>query len=177
MNRLDAATRDLDRRSPSSSWMRCAPLQTTWCAGRAASPIGGQQSGALAGRSCAPSWISPASTAPGYTLARRCGWADEFDDIVIAYPTVERSAYGSSRPIPRRPARHPHDHSVEQLNFVGDVVPAERLPLRVCLDLDASLRPRGRVHLGPRRSAGARSGPAAALARHVADRSGFGWSG
>src|SRR6266536_1576757 len=74
-----------------------------------------------------------------YTLAEALWLADEFDDVVIAYPTVERSALRQLAADPQAAARVTlMIDSVEQLNFVDDVVPADRPPLRVCLDLDAS---------------------------------------
>ncbi|HEY3632609.1 MAG TPA: amino acid deaminase/aldolase [Jatrophihabitantaceae bacterium] len=110
-----------------------------------------------------------------YTLGEALWLADEFDDIVIAYPTVERSALRQLATDPQAAARVTlMIDSVEQLNFIDDVVPSDRPPLRVCLDLDASLRALGgRVHLGPRRSPVHDPAQAEAVARHVVDRSGF----
>ncbi|HEY3714319.1 MAG TPA: amino acid deaminase/aldolase [Jatrophihabitantaceae bacterium] len=110
-----------------------------------------------------------------YTLAEALWLADEFDDVVIAYPTVERAALRRLAADPQAAARVTlMVDSVEQLNFIDDVVPPERAPLRVCLDLDASLRALGgRVHLGPRRSPVHSPSDAASLAQLVADRPGF----
>ena len=110
-----------------------------------------------------------------YTLAEALWLADEFDDIVIAYPTVERAALRQLAADPQAAARVTlMIDSVEQLNFIDDVVPAERAPLRVCLDLDASLRALGgRLHLGPRRSPVHSPAHAASLAQLVVDRPGF----
>ena len=65
--------------------------------------------------------------------------------------------------------------AVEQLDLIDDVVPpAQRPELRVCLDVDASLRlAGGRVHVGVRRSPVHSAGEAAALARAVVARRGF----
>jgi D-serine deaminase-like pyridoxal phosphate-dependent protein len=110
-----------------------------------------------------------------YTLAEALWLADEFDDVVIAYPTVERAALRQLAADPQAAARVTlMVDSVEQLNFIDDVVPADRAPLRVCLDLDASLRALGgRLHLGPRRSPVHSPSDAASLAQLVADRPGF----
>jgi D-serine deaminase-like pyridoxal phosphate-dependent protein len=110
-----------------------------------------------------------------YTLAEALWLADEFDDVVIAYPTVERAALKQLAADPQAAARVTlMIDSVEQLNFVDDLVPADRPPLRVCLDLDASLRALGgRLHLGTRRSPVHDPDAAAELARLVADRPGF----
>jgi D-serine deaminase-like pyridoxal phosphate-dependent protein len=65
--------------------------------------------------------------------------------------------------------------SVDQLDLIDAVVPPSRRPaLRVCLDVDASLRAvRGRVHVGVRRSPVHTPEAAAALARAVVARPGF----
>src|SRR6476469_3152366 len=65
--------------------------------------------------------------------------------------------------------------SVDQLDLVDSVVPADRRPaLRVCLDVDASLRTAGgRVHVGVRRSPVHSAADAVALARLVVERRGF----
>ena len=70
--------------------------------------------------------------------------------------------------------------SADQLDLIDAVVPPARRPeLRVCLDVDASLRAvGGRVHVGVRRSPVHSPAEAAALAR--AGRrpaAGSGWSG
>ena len=62
--------------------------------------------------------------------------------------------------------------SVEQLDFVADVLGAGHRPIRVALDLDASLRV-GRIHIGTRRSPLHTPEEAAAAARAIATRPGF----
>ncbi len=98
------------------------------------------------------------------------------DDVVVAYPSADRRA-----------VRHLAEDvaavdrvtlmvdCVEQLDLVDAVVPpALRPELRVCLDVDASLRAvGGRVHLGVRRSPVHSPDDAAALARAVVAREGF----
>jgi D-serine deaminase-like pyridoxal phosphate-dependent protein len=65
--------------------------------------------------------------------------------------------------------------STDQLDVIdAEVPPGRRPPLRICLDVDASLRTAaGRVHLGVRRSPVHSAADAAALARQVAERPGF----
>ncbi|SNR73225.1 Alanine racemase, N-terminal domain [Blastococcus mobilis] len=65
--------------------------------------------------------------------------------------------------------------SPAQLDLIDAVVPAVHRPrLRICLDVDASLRAAGgRVHVGVRRSPVHSPTEAAALAREVARRPGF----
>jgi D-serine deaminase-like pyridoxal phosphate-dependent protein len=60
--------------------------------------------------------------------------------------------------------------SVESLDLVRATVAQVEIPIRVCLDLDASLRlARDRVHLGPRRSPVHTVAQAVALARAVVE--------
>jgi D-serine deaminase-like pyridoxal phosphate-dependent protein len=112
----------------------------------------------------------------GYTLSEALWLADEFDDIVIGYPTVEVNAL-------RRLAADEQAASritlmvdgVEQLDFIDALIAPDRRPaFRVCIDLDASLRVLGdRVHLGPRRSPVHHPAEARALAHTIAQRPGF----
>jgi D-serine deaminase-like pyridoxal phosphate-dependent protein len=97
-------------------------------------------------------------------------------DVVVGYPSADRSAL-------RRLAADEDAagrvtlmvDSVEHLDLVDSLVPASRRPaLRICLDVDASLRSAGgRVHVGVRRSPVHSAADAAALARRVSDRRGF----
>lgn len=97
-------------------------------------------------------------------------------DVVVGYPSADCGAL-------RRLAGDPEAavrvtlmvDSVEQLDLVDAVVaPGRRPPLRICLDVDASLRAAGgRLHVGVRRSPVHSAGEATALARAVADRPGF----
>jgi D-serine deaminase-like pyridoxal phosphate-dependent protein len=65
--------------------------------------------------------------------------------------------------------------SLDQLDLVDSVAPPDRRPhVRVCLDVDASLRSvGGRVHVGVRRSPLHSAVDAVTLARKVTDRRGF----
>jgi D-serine deaminase-like pyridoxal phosphate-dependent protein len=116
----------------------------------------------------------------GYTLREALWLAAEFEDVVVGYPTVERAALGRLATDPVAAGRVTlMVDSVEQLDFVdavlADVAPAgSRPPLRLCLDLDASLRRLGgRVHLGVRRSPVHEPEEAGELARMIAARPGF----
>src|SRR3954451_21196068 len=97
-------------------------------------------------------------------------------DVVVGYPSADRSAL-------RRLAADPGAaervtlmvDSAARLALVSPVAPADRRPtLRICLDVDASLRSAGgRVHVGVRRSPVHSAADAEAFAREVADRRGF----
>ena len=97
-------------------------------------------------------------------------------DVVVGYPSADRTALRLLLADDARAARVTlMIDSVEQLDLVDSVVPPERRPeVRVCLDVDASLRAAGgRLHLGVRRSPVHDPADAAALARVVAGRRGF----
>jgi D-serine deaminase-like pyridoxal phosphate-dependent protein len=98
------------------------------------------------------------------------------DDILIGYPTADRSALAelaSSEPLTSGVTLMVD--STEQLDLIdGVVAPGHRPALRVCLDLDASWRPfGGRIHIGARRSPLHDPASAGAFARHVVGRPGF----
>lgn len=98
------------------------------------------------------------------------------DDVVVAYPTVDRgalAALAADEAAARAIALMVDD--VAQLDVVDAVVPAGRRPaLRLCLDVDASLRlAGGRLHVGVRRSPVHDAASAARLARAVVARPGF----
>jgi D-serine deaminase-like pyridoxal phosphate-dependent protein len=99
-----------------------------------------------------------------------------FDDILVAYPTVDRSAL-------RRLAADPRAadavtlmiDSVEHLDLIEKATAevAEPSPIRVCVDIDASWRPLGgRARIGARRSPLHSPAAVAAVAREAADRHG-----
>jgi D-serine deaminase-like pyridoxal phosphate-dependent protein len=112
----------------------------------------------------------------GYTLAEALWLAEEFDDVVVGYPSVEKAAL-------RRLAADDvltgrvtlMVDGTEQLDFIDAVIAPDRRPvLRLCLDLDASLRRLGgRVHLGTRRSPVHSPVEAGRLARLIEARPGF----
>ncbi|GAA5155638.1 amino acid deaminase/aldolase [Nocardioides marinquilinus] len=100
---------------------------------------------------------------------------DEVDDVVIAYPTVEREALRAlaADPVALECITLMVD-SVESLDRLRAVVERVEQPLRVCIDLDVSLRPAerwlgGRLHLGPRRSPTHSVDDAVSLARAIVD--------
>src|SRR5215210_7393487 len=95
----------------------------------------------------------------GYSLAEALwlvGGSDPVStDVVVGYPTVDRAALRRLAADERAAARVTlMVDSTGQLDLVDDVVPpAGRPRLRICLDVDASLRAAGgRVHVGVRRS-------------------------
>lgn len=87
------------------------------------------------------------------TLAEGLWLAETCDDVVVGYPTADRGSLARLAADERLAARVTlMIDSADQLDFIESVAPAGA-PIRVCLDLDASLRLLGsRVHLGPRRS-------------------------
>jgi D-serine deaminase-like pyridoxal phosphate-dependent protein len=97
-------------------------------------------------------------------------------DVVVGYPTADRRALGRLVTEEAAAARVTlMVDSVEHLDAVDAVAPpGRRLPVRICLDVDASLRTAGgRVHVGVRRSPVHDPAQAAALARVVTGRPGF----
>ena len=97
-------------------------------------------------------------------------------DVVVGYPTADRSALRRLAADEAATARVTvMVDSPEQLDLIDDVVPPDRRPaLRICLDVDASLRAAGgRVHVGVRRSPVHSAVDAVALALVVTARPGF----
>ncbi|MBQ1036969.1 amino acid deaminase/aldolase [Micromonospora zamorensis] len=98
------------------------------------------------------------------------------DDVLVAYPSVDRAALAELAADPALAAAITlMIDGTGQLDLIDDVrAPGQRAELRLCLDLDASWRPmRGRVHVGVRRSPVHSARAAAALAATVAGRPGF----
>lgn len=112
-----------------------------------------------------------------YTLPEALWLAGSgFDDILVAYPTVDRSAL-------RRLSADPHAadaitvmvDSIEHLDLIEKATAevAEPSPIRVCVDVDTSWRPLGgRARVGARRSPLHSPAAVAAVAREAADRHG-----
>jgi D-serine deaminase-like pyridoxal phosphate-dependent protein len=99
-----------------------------------------------------------------------------YDDLLVAYPTADR---GALRALAEEAALASRitimvDHT-DQLDLIDRVAaPGTREEIRVCIDLDASLRlMEGRVHLGVRRSPVHEPGQARRLAEAVVGRPGF----
>jgi D-serine deaminase-like pyridoxal phosphate-dependent protein len=112
----------------------------------------------------------------GYTLAEALWLAEEFEDVVVAYPSVEPGALRRLAADPKLAERITlMVDGTEQLDFIDAVVPPQGRPgLRVCLELDASLRALGgRIHLGPRRSPVHAPADAGRLAEVIVNRPGF----
>jgi D-serine deaminase-like pyridoxal phosphate-dependent protein len=98
------------------------------------------------------------------------------DDVVVGYPTADRRALRHLAKDETAAARVTvMVDSIGHLDLIDAVVPPGQRPaLRVCLDVDASLRAvGGRVHIGVRRSPVHAPDEAAALARAVVERPGF----
>jgi D-serine deaminase-like pyridoxal phosphate-dependent protein len=109
-----------------------------------------------------------------YSLAEANWLADHGQtDIVVAYPSTDRAAWHAlAANDARAEAVTVMVDSVEQLDFVDDVLGAGHRLIKVALDLDASLRV-GRLHLGTRRSPLHTPAEAADAARSIARRPGF----
>jgi D-serine deaminase-like pyridoxal phosphate-dependent protein len=104
-----------------------------------------------------------------FTLPEALWLAEDHEDVVVGYPTADVEALRTLATDPRLAARVTVmvDGS-DQLDLMRRVLPEDALPVRVCLDLDASLRLLGgRVHLGMRRSPTHSARQAEALAREV----------
>lgn len=119
-----------------------------------------------------------------YSLAESCWLVDQgvTDDVLLAYPTVDRAGLLllTERSIEgerRRAAITLMIDSVEALRVVDTLVGGSHPELRVCLDVDASLRPGvlgvHPIHLGVRRSPVHSAKQAGALARAVSAHAGF----
>ncbi|MFJ3958919.1 amino acid deaminase/aldolase [Arthrobacter sp. NPDC090010] len=109
-----------------------------------------------------------------YALPEALWLAEEFDDVLLAYPSTDRAALtelaGSASARERVTLMV---DSLEHLEFLRDFATAGA-PLRLCLDLDASLRlASGRVHLGMRRSPVHSPDEAEALSTEIASRPWF----
>ena len=102
---------------------------------------------------------------------------NDFNDIVVAYPTTHRTAL---RDLAQLMSERSNLRvavmidSVEQLDFIDDVVGARTAPIQICLDVDASWwLLGGRVRIGAKRSPIREPGQATSLAEEVLRRKGF----
>jgi D-serine deaminase-like pyridoxal phosphate-dependent protein len=97
------------------------------------------------------------------------------DDVLVAYPSADRAAIRAVATSPQLAAAITiMVDSVEQLDFIDSVIaPALRERIRLCIDLDASWKPIGKLHLGVRRSPIHSPEQAAELARAITARAGF----
>ncbi|WP_433299944.1 amino acid deaminase/aldolase [Actinoplanes sp. CA-030573] len=96
------------------------------------------------------------------------------DDVLLAYPTVDRTAIAELTGDPKLAAAitimvdHP-----SHLDVVDQVTsPGKRPEVRLCIDLDSSWKP-GPLHVGVRRSPVHSAAQASALARRLVARPGF----
>ena len=97
------------------------------------------------------------------------------DDVLVAYPSVDRSAIAELVEDAELAAAVTLtvDHPAH-LDLIDRVRPPNARPdLRLCLELDASWKPGGALHVGVRRSPVHSARQAGALARHVVARRGF----
>ncbi|HET7432437.1 MAG TPA: amino acid deaminase/aldolase [Nocardioides sp.] len=128
-----------------------------------------------------PALIERALATPGfhgvlaYTL-REALWLVEAgvtDDVVLAYPTVDRAALAELLASPDTAARVTlMVDDIAQLDVVDAVRDSREVRVRVALDIDAGLRFGGQ-HVGPKRSPLYDVEDVVRLARHVTERAGF----
>jgi D-serine deaminase-like pyridoxal phosphate-dependent protein len=111
----------------------------------------------------------------GYTLAEAL-WLEEqgvCDDIVVAYPTVDR---GALTRLVASPSAAGHItlmvDDVAQLDVVDSVRASHAVPVRVAIDVDSGLR-MGRQHVGPKRSPLYDADDVVLLAKEIGSRRGF----
>ncbi|RZU51588.1 D-serine deaminase-like pyridoxal phosphate-dependent protein [Krasilnikovia cinnamomea] len=97
------------------------------------------------------------------------------DDVLVAYPSVDRAALGELTADPKLAAAISlMVDSPAHLDVVDQVTsPGKRPTVRLCLDLDASWRPAGPLHVGVRRSPVHSAAQAGVLARRLVARPGF----
>jgi D-serine deaminase-like pyridoxal phosphate-dependent protein len=128
-----------------------------------------------------PALIERALATPGihgvlaYTLREALWLVQEgvADDVVIAYPTVDRAALAdllASSSATSAITLMVDD--VAQLDVVDSVRASHEVRVRVALDIDAGLRFGGQ-HVGPKRSPLYDADDVVRLARHVTERAGF----
>jgi D-serine deaminase-like pyridoxal phosphate-dependent protein len=111
----------------------------------------------------------------GFTLAEAL-WLEEqgiTDDIVVAYPTVDRGALAR---LVASPSAAGHItlmvDDVAHLDLVDSVRASHAVPVRVAIDVDAGLRMGGQ-HVGPKRSPLSDAGDVLRLADEIERRHGF----
>lgn len=109
-----------------------------------------------------------------YSLAESVWLADHgVDDVLLAYPTTHESALRDLMADERRRAAITvMVDGPEHLELIDRLVGRDHPAIRVCLDVDASLR-LGPAHLGVRRSPVRTPAQAARAARQIGDHPGF----
>jgi D-serine deaminase-like pyridoxal phosphate-dependent protein len=97
-----------------------------------------------------------------------------FDDLLLAYPSADRSALAALARVEDEGAPIVMVDSVDQLDYIEAAVGPAGRPIRVCIDVDVGWWPlRGRLKVGVKRSPLRTPQQAQALAREVASRPGF----
>ena len=158
------------RRSRSSTSTRSTPTPPTCCAARAASRSGWPRSRSAAARCIDRALDAGLRGILAFTLPEALWLAGHgADDIVVAYPTVDRAALRGWRTARRASASRVMVDCREHLDLIARR--ARRTPVRVCIDVDAGWWPLGgRVRIGAKRSPLRTPEQAAALAREIAAR-------
>ena len=107
-----------------------------------------------------------------FTLPEALWLAQDHEDVLLGYPTADRAALRALAADERAAARvSVMVDSTEHLDLIEAVVGGDGPPIRIALDLDASLRLLGgAVHLGMRRSPVHSPADIRALAREVVRR-------
>ncbi|GAA2566540.1 amino acid deaminase/aldolase [Winogradskya consettensis] len=97
------------------------------------------------------------------------------DDVLIGYPTVDRAAIAELTADPQLAAAITlMVDSTAHLDLIDAVTaPGKRPDVRICLELDASWKPAGPLHVGVRRSPVHSAAQAGQLARRLVARPGF----
>jgi D-serine deaminase-like pyridoxal phosphate-dependent protein len=110
-----------------------------------------------------------------YTLPEALWLAETHDDIVVGYPTADHLAIAKLAADEQLAARVTlMVDSLTHLDLIDRVAPpAQRAPIRVCLELDASYRNTVLGHVGVRRSPVHEVAEAASLAAAIVKRPGF----
>ena len=110
-----------------------------------------------------------------YTLAESLWLAETADDILVGYPTADRSGIERLGRSPELAARVTlMVDSIAHLDFIDSVLPAgSRAPIRVCLELDSAWDVPVFGHVGVRRSPVHTAEDARALAIAIVARPGF----
>ncbi|MQY14026.1 hypothetical protein SRB5_41870 [Streptomyces sp. RB5] len=111
-----------------------------------------------------------------FTLAESLWLAGEgFDDVLLAYPSADRAGFARLAADPKLAGSVTvMADSPDQLELIDAARAGGREEIRVCVELDTSLRMLGgRVRIGARRSPHATPAALAELARSVVRRPGF----
>jgi D-serine deaminase-like pyridoxal phosphate-dependent protein len=97
------------------------------------------------------------------------------DDVLVAYPSVDRTAIAELAADPQLAAAIAlMVDNPAHLDLIDAVAaPGRRPDVRICLELDASWRPAGPLHIGVRRSPVHSAAQAGSLAARLVKRQGF----